>query len=267
MIDLHNHVIPGVDDGAADEAASRAALRAFAEDGVRQVVATPHLLGSLTLEPPALAKRLAELDAAWARLRAIAGEMPGMKVARGAEVMLDVPEPDFRDERVRLAGGRTVLVEFPFMTIPPQAARAVSAIPARGFTPLLAHAERYGGVTPEAVEEWRRAGAIIQVNGPSLLGKYGDGPRRAACSLLERGLVDLVASDYHTRGRPLVAEYRALLVEQGSAEQATLLTATNPARAVAGEMLIPVGSIRVRRGPWTRMLSAFRRSSRRGGRG
>ncbi len=267
MTDLHNHVIPGVDDGAPDDGASREALRAFARDGVRQVVATPHLLGSLTLEPAALATRLAELDEGWQRAERIARALPELELRRGAEVMLDVPEPDFGDARVRLAGGPTVLVEFPFMMIPPQAPRALAAVRARGNAPLRAHVERYGGVTPEAVEGWRGAGAIIQVNGPSLLGKYGDGPRRAAFVLLERGLVDLVASDYHGRGRPLVVEYRRFLAEAGSAEQATLLTATNPARAVAGEMLIPVGPVRVRRGPWTRMLSALRRSPRRGGRG
>src|SRR5512142_1488486 len=100
--DLHNHVIPGVDDGAADEHASREALRAFAADGVGQVVATPHLMGSLTLEEPALAERLAELDAGWARLRPVAAEFPQLVVRRGCEVMLDVPEPSFADERVRL---------------------------------------------------------------------------------------------------------------------------------------------------------------------
>ncbi len=66
--DLHNHVIPGVDDGAADEHASREALRAFAADGVGQVVATPHLMGSVTLDAPALAQRLAELEEKLRRL-------------------------------------------------------------------------------------------------------------------------------------------------------------------------------------------------------
>jgi len=258
MTDLHNHVIPGVDDGAADGEATRAALRALMDDGVRQVVATPHMMGSLTLDPPALAERLAAIDRAWGAAEAIGAEFPDLELSRGSEVMLDVPDPDLSDARLRLAGGRTVLVEFPFMMIPPYAARPLAAIRERGFSPLLAHPERYLGAGVAAVEEWREAGAYIQVNGPALLGRFGDGPRRLALRLLELGLVDCLASDYHARGRPLVADYRRVLEEQGAAEQAELLTATNPARAVAGEALIPVGPIRMRQGAWARVLSALR---------
>ncbi len=267
MTDLHNHVIPGVDDGATDEDEARRALCALRDDGVQQIVATPHLMGSTTLEAAALARRLAELDAGWARLQPIGAEVGGLLVRRGCEVMLDIPEPDVSDPRLRLAGGPTVLVEFPFMMVPPHASRPLAALRARGFVPLLAHAERYSGVSAAGVAEWRREGAYIQVNGPSLLGKYGAGPRRVAWELLQDGLVDCVASDYHARGRSLVAEYRRVLAEDGSPEQATLLTATNPARVLAGEMIIPVGPIRAPRGPWNRMLSALRRSGRARGRG
>jgi len=258
MTDLHNHVIPGVDDGAADREATRAALQALLDDGVRRVVATPHVMGSLTLDPAGLAERLAAIDRAWAVAETIGAEFPGLELGRGSEIMLDVPEPDLSDARLRLAGGRTVLVEFPFMVIPPYAARPLARIREHGFSPLLAHPERYLGVSVAAVEEWRKAGAYIQVNGPALLGKYGDGPRRIALELLELGLVDCLSSDYHARGRPLVADYRRVLEERGAAEQAELLTATNPARAVAGEVPIPVGPMRTRRGAWTRMLSALR---------
>jgi len=266
--DLHNHVIPGVDDGAADVHASREALRAFVADDVGQVIATPHLMGSITLESAALALRLAELDVGWERLRVVAGEFPGLAVRRGCEVMLDVPEPSFEDERLRLGGGVTVLVEFPFMMVPPQAARPLAVIAGQGLRPLLAHAERYAGVTVEGVEEWRQAGAGIQVNGPSLLGKHGDGPRRVALELLERGLVDCLSSDYHARSRPLVAEYRAYLLEHGAEEQAGLLMDVNPARAVAGERMIPIGPVRLRRpGLLSSISSLWRRPRRRRERG
>ncbi|HEX9106596.1 MAG TPA: CpsB/CapC family capsule biosynthesis tyrosine phosphatase, partial [Longimicrobiales bacterium] len=213
-------------------------------------------------------ERLAELDAGCERLRRVAAEFPELAVGRGCEVMLDVPEPSFGDERLRLCGGATVLVEFPFMMVPPQAARPLAAIVGQGFRPLLAHAERYAGVTAEGVEEWRGAGAGIQVNGPSLLGKYGDGPRRLALELLERGLVDCLASDYHARSRPLVADYRAYLMEHGAEEQAALLMDVNPARAAAGERLIPIGPVRLRRpGLLNSISSLWRRPPRRRERG
>ncbi|MBI1808979.1 MAG: hypothetical protein HYR75_03715, partial [Gemmatimonadetes bacterium] len=122
--DFHSHLMPGVDDGARDESFSAAALERFRGEGVGRVVTTPHFMGSLTLVAEALATRLAELDAGWASLQRVAageGAAHGgaLTVARGAEVMLDIPDPDLSDERLRLAGGPFVLVEFPGLQLPP----------------------------------------------------------------------------------------------------------------------------------------------------
>lgn len=259
MIDFHNHVIPGVDDGAADAAQSLRALQAFHEQGVRTVVATPHVSGALTRDPAALAARLAELDAGWAQLRETAAGVPGLQVLRGAEVMLDTPAPDLSEPRLRLNGTRFVLVEFPYMTVPPNAMQALFELGIRGWSPVLAHPERYaGGNGLEAVEEWRRVGALLQVNGASLLGRYGDEAQRSAWALLERGWVDYLSSDYHARGRCPVAESRAHLEERGAGEQARLLMDENPRRMLAGDAPLPVPPVTPRRPLWRRVLGLGR---------
>ncbi|HEX6938344.1 MAG TPA: CpsB/CapC family capsule biosynthesis tyrosine phosphatase [Longimicrobiales bacterium] len=261
LTDFHNHLIPGVDDGAQTVDESRAGVQAMFESGVRALVATPHVQGSLTRQPEALERRLAELDAGWARLTAeVAPAFPELRIHRGAEVMLDTPEPDFSDPRIRLDGGPFVLVEFPFMTVPPQAGRAIGAIKLAGWSPIVAHPERYNGLDPEArmAGEWRRLGAHLQVNAGSLLGRYGEQARRVALTLLERGWADYIGSDYHARGRAHLRACRARLEELGGAEQAALLMEVNPARVLEGEAPLPVSPLRVKRGWWARLTAVFR---------
>jgi protein-tyrosine phosphatase len=260
MIDFHNHVLPGVDDGAADLPQALAALEAFAAQGVDTVVVTPHLSGAATLHPAALERALARIDAAWEALgQAAAARLPGVRLARGAEVMLDVPAPDLSDPRLRLAGTRFVLVEFPFMAVPPHAAGALAGLRAAGWHPVLAHPERYDGAASlAAAAEWRRAGAALQVNAGSLLGRYGEEPRRAAWGLVERGWADYLCSDFHARGRCATAEAAEALVRAGGGLQARRLTQENPALLLAGRAPLPVPPL-LRRPPlWRRLLRGRR---------
>jgi protein-tyrosine phosphatase len=256
MIDFHNHLIPGVDDGAASPEEAAAALAVFREQGVRTLIATPHFNGALTTHPAALETRLAELDAGWAALQQAAAGEPEMRVLRGAEVMLDAPKVDVSDPRLRLAETRFVLVEFPFMNVPPNAPRAVFDLKMAGWRPVLAHPERYAnaGADLADADEWKRVGALLQVNAGSLLGRYGERAQRLAWALLERGMVDYLGSDYHARGRCAVAECRAELERRGAGEQAALLMEANPARLLNGEEPLPVPPVPAPRPLWRRVL-------------
>lgn len=260
-VDLHNHLMPGVDDGAPDLAASRRGLGAMHADGVERLAVTPHFDASLTSRPDALARRMEELDRGWAALSALAREeFPRVEVNRAAEIMLDTPEPDLSDPRLRLGGGPFVLVEFPFALSPTFSGRVLEAIRAAGWTPVVAHPERYTAIPNivRAAEGWRGAGAVLQVNGLSLIGRYGAEPKAAAEALFEAGLVDYLASDFHSRGRPLVREYLAALRRACTEEIVELLTRTNPGRILDGEEPIPVGAVRLRRHLWQRLMSGWR---------
>ena len=260
IIDFHNHLTPGVDDGAQDKPEAAAAIEAFAADGVTGVVVTPHFDANLTLNQVEFQKRIAEIDAGWDRLQEVAKAYPKLTFYRGAELLLDVPEPDLSDARIRLNGGRFFLMEFPFMMIPPQSARVVRGLTGQGYTPIIAHPERYHGMAAhlDQASEWKQAGALLQVNGGSLLGRYGAEPRRIAFQLLQRGWVDYLCSDYHARGNPLVAEYRRLLESHDAAEQAHTLMTTNPERMLAGQLPLPVTALRIKQSIWTRMTAIFK---------
>jgi protein-tyrosine phosphatase len=256
MIDFQNHVIPGVDDGAADVEQAEEALRELASQGVTTVVATPHLSGALSTSPAALEQALAEIDRGWAELLAVAPGVAGVTLLRGAEVMLDTPAPDLSDPRVRLAGTAFVLVEFPFMTVPPFASAALFEQKMKGWIPVLAHPERYSNLHEDLsdAEEWTRVGALLQVNSGSLLGRYGEVPRRMAWALLERGMVSYLSSDYHARGRCHVADGRAALEARGAGEQAALLMETNPQRLLDGLAPLPVAPIGAAPSLWRRLF-------------
>lgn len=258
MIDLHNHLIPGVDDGASTLEESRAALQAMTEQGVDTIVTTSHLDGSVTTDPLRLAKTLERIDSGWSLLEALAAsEFPQLRLERGLEVMLDTPEPDLSDPRVRLAGTRYVLVEFPHMTLPPRSVDSVFGLKMRGWTPVIAHPERYAGIEEQldVVAEWRRVGGLLQVNAGSLVGRYGADAKRVAWRLLGRGWVDLMASDYHARGAYRVGEARQKLINLNGGEAAELLLQVNPRRLLDGEDPLPVPQVRRRRiSPWKRIF-------------
>ena len=225
IVDLHSHLMPGVDDGAKDLEESRAALLAFREDGVEAAVTTPHLKGSLTQMPDVLERRLDELDRAWQCVSAmVSREFPGFEFHRGVEMMLDTPDPDASDPRLRLAGGPFVLVEFPFMSVPPRSTNVLAKLCRQGWVPIVAHPESYQGLDREVnlPGEWRAAGAYLQVNSASLIGRYGPDAQRVAMQLLGRGWVDYLSSDYHARGKPRVASARRLLTELGGEEHVQL---------------------------------------------
>src|SRR5512146_1242063 len=103
-IDLHSHLMPGVDDGAVDAAEALAGVQALRDAGVATAVTTPHMAASVTADPVRFQASMAELDAAWARLEQLASGS-GLELERGVELLLDSPSFELDDPRVRLAGG------------------------------------------------------------------------------------------------------------------------------------------------------------------
>jgi protein-tyrosine phosphatase len=230
VIDLHTHLMPGVDDGSRSVEASLKVLQRFAHDGVTVVVCTPHLMATE-------ASRLdtTRYDDAFAALIAAAPEVPDLR--RGWEIMLDAPGMDLRAPHLGLDGSIAILVEFPRMNVPAGATTELRRIAASGLIPVLAHPERYWGCTAQQIEEWRSAGAAIQLDAAMLL---SNGPvGKLARTMLERGLVHVIASDNHGDVRSLGAA-RRWLEEMRAEEQTSLLTRVNGERLLAGQRPLPV---------------------------
>ena len=262
VTDIHSHLVPGVDDGSRTLDDSRAGLEIMAMAGIERIVTTPHLDGSLTREPSELASRLEEVDRAWDSLRALAEtEFPSLELHRGHEIMLDIPDPDLSDPRLRLAHTHFVLVEWQGLRVPPSTLPVLKKLMASGVRPIIAHPERYRGLDRDmhVPGDWREVGALLQVNYGSLLGRYGDLPRKRALALLERGWVDLLASDFHGRPHlsPFLAEARELMEGWGGGGQLGLLAGLNPSRVLNGEDPLPVPPLVVRPGVWERLREVF----------
>jgi len=247
VIDIHSHLLPGVDDGSPTVDVSVPVLRAFAAAGVRKVVCTPHLEASRAASAP-YERHVQILEV----LRRRAPE--GIELALGWEIMLDVAGADLRSPRLALGGSSAVLVEFSHAGVPPTAAEELFRQRMSGVVPVVAHAERYWGSSPERVAEWRDVGAVIQLDSAALAGRGRS--QQLAVELLQRGLADVIASDNHGDTRS-VATAREWLLELGAEEQADLLTETNAARLLANEPTLPVAPVESRRGMLGRLRALF----------
>ncbi len=243
MIDLHTHLLPGVDDGSNTVEQSVEVLERFAAQGVTAVCCTPHLRASESVDPPCDA-----LDDLLATLRDAAPL--GVALSRGFEILLDIPQPDLSDPCLGLAGTRYVLVEFGRLVAAEVSVAVLKRVVAQGRVPLLAHPERYQVCTPELGMAWRNAGAVLQVDATTLLAESRRAERARA--LIQAGCAGIVASDNHGDGRTVYAAVE-WLERHGAAHQARLLAVENPAAILADAPVAPVGAARIRRSLFTKL--------------
>ncbi len=248
MIDLHGHLLPGVDDGSRTVEQSVRVLRAFAAKGITDVVCTPHLLASnLALGWPA------NYEDAWTKLSEWIPK--DIRVHRGAEVMLDRPIPAVAKERkVTIAGSRYLLVEFTRMVPAEIVSRALSEVIRLDLVPILAHPERYSSCSADTVRVWRELGSVIQVDATTMTLARRRGERARA--LVVAGLADILGADNHGDDRN-VATARDWLCERGGEEQATLLLETNPRAILDDVSIYEVDPLRIRTSLWHKVRRLF----------
>ncbi len=236
MIDLHCHLLPGIDDGPADAAASIEQARLHVAAGVKTVVCTPHVSHSHRNS----AAGIAEATAALRETLGAAG-VP-LLVAPGAEVSLSraIELDDHELAALHLGGGPWVLLEPPLGSEVPRLAQMVAGIQSRGHQVLIAHPERCSAFHHDSalLGELVRAGAAAQVTAASLTGQFGRTVQKLAMGMVEAELVHVIASDAHdpVRRGPGLAEPLAAAGLEGLTEWAC---AAVPAAMLAGEPLPP----------------------------
>jgi protein-tyrosine phosphatase len=233
MIDLHTHILAGLDDGPETLDQSLAMCRIAAEDGITTVVATPHQRHEWWPN----ADR-ATLKARFGDLRAAADGV--VELALGAEIRVDSELLEDLDRLpggmlLPLAGSRYLLIEFPTVASGPDPRTLVHELAVGGWWPVLAHPERIPWLAeaPEVLAALLDRGACVQLTAMSVTGDAGPAAMACAWALLDADLVHFIASDAHdTSERPPVLSAAFRAVADGWGEARALRLTEHNARAV-----------------------------------
>lgn len=236
--DVHNHLLPAVDDGAGTMEESLRHLRAMADAGVSRLAFSSHLHGWVIHEEGGLDRRIRELEDAYGRVcRACRGREGIPRLVFGQEVLVaDVETADrlFADPRVGYRGTDYALIEFGFQ-LPDDPVAVIRTVRRHGRRPIIAHPERYNrDGTLASIDEivaWKAEGVLLQANVGSLLGRHGAGLANHAWEMLGRGLFDIVGTDHHGDARPDTPDHvAAALRERGAGHLVRRLLSENPQR-------------------------------------
>ena len=235
MIDIHCHILPGVDDGAQSWEMAAEMCRMAAKDGVTDLVATPHANEEFAYDRSRLSEMLK-------RLESLSGGRPRLRLGCDFHLSYEnIQSALARPQEFSIEGTRYLLVEFSDFAMPARFADALEKLRQAGLTPILTHPERHPALQrkPDEVLPLVEAGCVVQVTANSLTGFWGEAARKAAAWLLEREAVHVLASDGHDPKHrpPLLSAGRAAVEELCGAQVAEALVEENPRAILAGKAL------------------------------
>jgi protein-tyrosine phosphatase len=237
MIDIHSHILPGLDDGAKDIEQSLTLCRIAVQDGVKTMVATPHMVdGNHTYNPETVSLRFAELTSFLNRAKI------NLEILPGAEVHINPNLLDLIAQRKVLTlndTGRYLLLELPFRIIPPHTKELIFNLRLKGITPVIAHPERISEVQqdPNKLYDLISVGALSQITAYSLLGKFGSTAKKCAIQLIEHNLTHIIASDTHSPDLrpPGLTEAVKVASKLVGKDVALRMVTTTPKKVIMGE--------------------------------
>jgi protein-tyrosine phosphatase len=239
VIDLHCHILPGLDDGPSNLDFSLAMARAAVESGTQLIVATPHIRADFNVDPAEIEPRVDLFNARLQRDRLPLRVLPGAEIGWATAPELD----DTQLARLSLGSGRRVLLESPYGKKPVDIEGIIAGLATRGFQAVLAHPERCPLFQrdPERLRKIVADGALCSITAGSMLGRFGAPVRSYTIGMLRDGLVHDVASDAHDHlHRPpgLVDGFDDVKADlPGIERHSAWYTVTSPVAILAGNPL------------------------------
>lgn len=198
FVDIHNHILPGIDDGSPDIETSLNLLRRFRNLGVIDLICTPHIMNDYYPNTPT--KILTTLE----QLKEAIYQTPDLKevkVRAAAEYMMDQSFMELLEtENILTLKNKYILVEMSYFQAPINLNEILFQLQTKGYKPVLAHPERYAYYHSKDLskyEDLKNRGCFFQVNALSLSTHYGKGIQKTAFQLLEAGMIDLIGTDAH----------------------------------------------------------------------
>jgi tyrosine-protein phosphatase YwqE len=193
MVDMHSHVLPGIDDGVQTPQESIILIKKMMELGIKKIIATPHIMADYYKNTPKTIN--AALDILKAEL---VKENIDIVVEAAAEHYFDETfEGMVNNKKLMIMGDNYVLFEFSFINQPPNAISVIQKLKDFGYKPILAHPERYQYMDIEQLKALHGWGLSFQLNTISLTGYYGKDAKKIAESLIDNQLIDFISSDMH----------------------------------------------------------------------
>ena len=199
FIDIHCHILPGIDDGPGDIQDSIAMAKMAIEDGITHMFATPHILDGLYRNRTAVIRETCEK---------LKSSLPdGLQLLYGADVRIchNLIEMIENEGIPTLNGSGYLLLEFPSLALPPRLEDIILNLRQHKIIPIITHPERHVLLArrPALLRRLRECGAMSQITAQSITGGFGREIRNGSYALIRMGLVDFVASDCHdVRMRP-----------------------------------------------------------------
>jgi protein-tyrosine phosphatase len=241
MIDIHHHLLPGLDDGARNLETSLAMVEMALADGITHIACTPHASHHYYFDPEHNATLFAELQDA---VQKKFGDRMTLGLGCDFHLMFDnIEDAQRHPTRYTINGHNYLLVEFPDSAISPNTAQTFYQLALSGMTPVITHPERNPILArqPERMVDWLNAGALIQVTASSLTGRFGQAAEQAAIWLLDHQWVHFLATDAHNiQSRPPKMQPAFdFVTRQYDLATAERLCISNPRAAFYGEALGP----------------------------
>ena len=240
MIDIHSHIIPGVDDGSEDLDMSIEMAYLALESGIGTIIATPHC-DAVNGDGVQNAAQMRSAVSSFRReLRE--REIP-LEIYTGMEIFGTRSTAEYLDdgEYTTLADSRYPLIEFYFADYGVQATRILASVVEAGYTPIVAHPERYQYVCdePQLLNLWTDMGCLLQVNRGSFFGRFGEQTQALAHGMLERGFVSFIASDAHSSEMrtPWLKDVADFLELEYSDDYAETILETNPMSVIRNRII------------------------------